>query len=147
MLQLLLGRGADGLPSASPVDFDSLRLPASPNAALAAPPGGTREGHLELPFLAVAPDVAWRVLRTLGDGMPRVWRMAEWPQRRQAQWVARSRLANFPDLVNAEVREMPGGTGLFLYSRSLIGYSDFGVNARRVAEWRDAFQRAIASAQ
>lgn len=147
MLQLLLGRGTDGLPPASAVDFDTLRLPASPNAALAAPPGATRERHLELPFLAVPPDVAWSVLRKLGDGMPRVWRMAEWPERRQAQWVARSRLANFPDLVNAEVRGMPRGTGLFLYSRSLTGYSDFGVNARRVAEWRDAFQRAIAAAR
>jgi uncharacterized protein (DUF1499 family) len=147
MLQLLLGRGTDGLPPAFPVEFDALRLPASPNAALAAPAGTTRERHLELPLLAIPPDVAWSVLRKLGDGMPRVWLMAEWPERRQAQWVARSRLANFPDLLNAEVRGMPGGTGLFLYSRSLTGYSDFGVYARRVAEWRDAFQLALASAR
>ncbi len=144
MLQLLLSRGTAGLPAPGAVDFDKLRLPASPNAALAAPPGTTRERHLEVPLLTVPADIAWTALRTLGDNMDRVWRMAEWPELRQAQWVARTKLANFPDLVNGEIRNLPGGTGLFLYSRSLLGYSDLGVNARRVAEWQSAFELALA---
>jgi uncharacterized protein (DUF1499 family) len=41
--------------------------------------------------------------------------------------------------------ELPDGTGLFLYSRSLVGHSDFGVNAQRIANWRAAFDRALAS--
>ncbi|PWS34631.1 DUF1499 domain-containing protein [Falsiroseomonas bella] len=147
MLQLLLGRGTAGLPPAAPVDFATLRLPTSPNAALAAPPGTTSERHVEIPVFNLAPETAWALLRRLGDGMDRVWLTAEWPERRQAQWVERSRLANFPDLVNAEVRPLPGGTGLFLYSRSLTGYSDFGVNARRLAAWRAAFERAVATAK
>jgi uncharacterized protein (DUF1499 family) len=147
MLQLLLGRGTAGLPPAAPVDFGTLRLPSSPNAALAAPPGMTRERHTEIPVFGIGPDAAWALLRKLGDGMARVWLVAEWPELRQAQWVARSRLANFPDLINAEVRQLGGGTGLFLYSRSLTGYSDFGVNGRRIEEWRTAFERAVATAR
>ena len=147
MLQMMLGRGANGLPPAEAIDFATLRLPTSPNAHLAAPPGATNERHETVPLLPVAPDVAWGVLRALGEGMERVWKMAEWPVRRQAQWVARTRLMNYPDLINAQVVELPGGTGLFLYSRSLVGYSDLGVNAQRVTAWRAAFDAALARAR
>lgn len=143
MIGMLLGRGPAGLPPPAPVDFATLRLPASPNAHLAAPPGATAERHETVPLLGLPPDRAWAVLRTLGDGMPRVWKLAEWPDQRQAQWVARSRLMNYPDLVNAAIVELAQGTGLFLYSRSLIGWSDLGVNAARVAAWRAAFQALL----
>jgi uncharacterized protein (DUF1499 family) len=133
---MLLARGPEGLPPAVPLDFTRLRLPASPNAHLAAPPGVTTERHETLPPFPVGVDAAWDALRRLGEGMERVWLMAEWPALRQAQWVARTRWMNFPDLINAQVVEVPDGAGVFLYSRSLIGYSDFGVNAQRVAAWR-----------
>ncbi len=143
MLQMMLGRGPSGLPPAQPIDFATLRLPSSPNAHLAAPPGATNERHETVPLLPVSAEAAWAALRTLGDGMERVWKMAEWPEQRQAQWVARTRWMNYPDLINAQVVEMPGGAGLFLYSRSLVGYSDLGVNKARVEAWRGAFERAI----
>jgi hypothetical protein len=143
-LKLMLSRGPDGLPPPAPIDVATLRLPASPNAHLAAPPGVTGERHETVPLLPMPPDAAWTVLRRLGDGMERVWRMAEWPELRQVQWVARTRWLNFPDLLNGGIMELPGGPGLFLYSRSLLGRSDFGVNARRIAEWRTAFDRALA---
>jgi len=143
VLDLILGRGPRGLPAPQPVEFPALRLPTSPNAHLAAPPGATNERHETVPLLPVSADAAWGVLRGLGDGMERVWKTAEWPELRQAQWVARTRWANFPDIVAGQVVEMPGGAGLFLYSRSLIGHSDFGVNARRIAAWRAAFDAAL----
>jgi len=144
-LEAVLSRGKNGLPAPEPVDFATLRLPTSPNAHLAAPPGVTNERHETVPLLPVPPDAAWAALRDLGNGMDRVWKMAEWAELRQAQWVARTRWLNFPDLVNGQIVDLPGGAGLFLYSRSLVGYSDFGVNARRVAEWRAAFERALAA--
>ncbi|QYU67017.1 DUF1499 domain-containing protein [Leptolyngbya sp. 15MV] len=54
---------------------------------------------------------------------------------------------NYPDLINAEITEANGGSGLFLYSRSLIGYSDLGVNAARVARWRARFESALRNAR
>jgi hypothetical protein len=147
MLQMMLGRGTAGLPPAERLDCPTLRLPTSPNAHLAAPPGATNERHETVPLLPVPADLAWGVLRALGDGMDRVWKMAEWPEARQAQWVARTRLMNYPDLINAQIVQMPGGSGLFLYSRSLVGYSDLGVNAQRVAAWRSAFDAALARAR
>jgi uncharacterized protein (DUF1499 family) len=147
MLEMMLSRGTRGLPTAAAIDFPTLRLPSSPNAHLAAPPGATNERHETVPLLPGEPDAAWAVLRSLGDGMERVWKMAEWPELRQAQWVARTRWMNFPDLVNAQIVELPAGTGLVLYSRSLIGHSDLGVNAARVAAWRQAFDAALARAR
>jgi uncharacterized protein (DUF1499 family) len=135
-LTLLAGRGTAGLPPAEPVEFAGLVLPPSPNSHLAAPAGATAERHETTPLLPVSPEAGWAALRMLGEAVPRCWKLAEWPDRRQAQWVVRSRLANFPDIVVGQIITLPGGSGVFLYSRSLIGWSDFGVNRRRIAAWR-----------
>jgi uncharacterized protein (DUF1499 family) len=144
VLRMMLARGADGLPVPVPVELARLRLPSSPNACLAAPAGSTAERHEATPPLSVAADEAWAALLRVVARMERTWLMAEWPERRQAQWVVRSRLLNFPDLVNGGIVETPGGTGFFLYSRSLVGYSDLGVNAARVAAWRNALAAELA---
>ncbi|NOG69691.1 DUF1499 domain-containing protein [Roseicella sp. DB1501] len=139
----LFGRGIGGLPPAAPVDFARLRLPASPNTCLAAPAGAHPEAHIAVPPLPVDAATAWPALRALGDGMPRVFRYGEWPERRQAQWVARSALMNYPDIIAAELVPGPAGAGLFLYSRSLFGWSDLGVNRKRVEAWLAALDAAL----
>ncbi|MGG5808113.1 DUF1499 domain-containing protein [Falsiroseomonas sp. CW058] len=142
-LAMMLGRGPAGLPPAAPLDFPALVLPPSPNACLAAPPGATTQPHEAVPLLPVSPETAWAALRRLGGGFERVWTLGEWPELHQLQWVARTRFANFPDLVNAQVVPLEGGAGLWLYSRSLIGWSDLGVNRRRVLEWVGALRAAL----
>jgi hypothetical protein len=144
-LALLSGRGAEGLPPATPIDFARLQLPASPNAALLAPPGLTTQPHIGLPLLPVSPEAAWAALRMLGDAEARCWKLAEWPELRQVQWVVRSRLANFPDVVVGQAVPLTGGSGIFLYSRSLIGHSDFGTNRRRILAWRARLEDALRS--
>jgi uncharacterized protein (DUF1499 family) len=133
-LSALFAAGAGGLPPAEPLDFAALNLPASPNTCLAAPAGFPR-AHLVTPPLAADAEAAWAALRRLGEGQARTTLLAAWPDRRQAQWVVRSALLNFPDIVVGEVTAGPAGTGLFLYSRSLFGWSDFGVNRTRVEAW------------
>jgi uncharacterized protein (DUF1499 family) len=143
-LAALFGRGADGLPPPEPVEFRSLVLPRSPNTCLAVPAGADPAAHLATPPLPAKAATAWPVLRSLGRHFPRTYPLAEWPERRQAQWVARSALVGFPDVVAAELVERPDGTsGLFLYSRSLFGRSDFGVNRRRVEAWMAALDAAL----
>jgi uncharacterized protein (DUF1499 family) len=138
----LFGRGAGGLPPAEPLDFASLVLPSSPNTSLAAPPGFPK-AHLTTPPLAADADTAWAALRRLGEQFPRTTMLGEWPERRQAQWVVRSAIMNFPDIVVGEITGGPAGSGLFLYSRSLFGYSDLGVNHRRVEAWIAALRAAL----
>jgi uncharacterized protein (DUF1499 family) len=147
VLRMMLSRGAAGLPPSAPIELAGLRLPSSPNAHLAAPTGTTTEKHDATSPLTVAPDAAFAALQRVAARMPRTWLMTIWPDRRQAQWVARSRLANFPDLINAGIVDAPAGAGLFVYSRSLVGYSDLGVNAARVAAWRNALAAELAGLQ
>ena len=144
----LFGRGAQGLPPPEPVEFDRLVLPRSPNTCLAAPAGAHPGAHLTVPPLPVDAATAWPVLRRLGERLPRTTPLGEWPERRQAQWVERSALANFPDVIAAELRPGPGGgsgggAGLFLYSRSLFGWSDLGANRQRVEAWLAALDAAL----
>ncbi len=143
LIGLITGRGPAGLPPATPVDFGALRLPGTPNAHLLAPAGSAAPAHETMPPLPVPPEQAWDAARRLGEGVARCWPIAAWPELRQAQWVVRTALMNYPDIVVAQVTELPGGAGLYLYSRSLVGYSDMGVNRGRVAEWRGRLEAML----
>jgi hypothetical protein len=143
-IRALFGRGPEGLPPAEPVDFPSLVLPRSPNSCLAVPDGAHPGAHLTTPPLPASLAVAWPVLRRFGERFPRTYRFAEWPERRQAQWVERSPRIGFPDVIVAGLADGPDGCAvLFLYSRSLFGWSDFGVNRRRVQAWIEGFEAAL----
>lgn len=142
-LSALLGRGPNGLDTPVPIEFAALVQPRSPNTCLAAPPGHPGPKQVTSPILPATPDVVFTTLLTLAEGFPRTWRLAAWPERRQAQWVERSALVNYPDIIVAEVVATPEGTSLFLYSRSLFGYSDLGVNAKRVERWLAALRGAL----
>lgn len=68
----------------------------------------------------------------------------EYPAALQAHFVARSAVFNFPDLIAVQVIAAgPESSALVLYSRSVYGYADFGVNRRRVDAWLSALQTRI----
>ncbi len=131
----LFASGASGLPPATPVEFASLVLPRSPNTCLAAPASHPGFKHIETPLYPMSPAALIDRLLRLADNMPRTTRMAHWAERHQAQWVERTPLMNYPDIIMAEAAPAPGGASLFLYSRSLLGYHDLGVNRARVVRW------------
>jgi uncharacterized protein (DUF1499 family) len=143
MIGMLFSRGAAGVPAPGPVDFATLALPASPNTCLLTPTSAPGPGHLHRDPFPVTTDQAWDAIRAVAAAMPRTFPLADYPDRRQAQWVARTRLMNYPDIVVAEVAPTGGGTGLWLYSRSLVGYSDLGANRARVLAWLAAFEERL----
>ena len=58
----------------------------------------------------------------------------------------RSTLFNFPDLIMVQVMKAdPDSSTLIMYSRSVYGRSDLGVNRQRVATWLAALQTKIPS--
>lgn len=142
-LGALLSRGTGGLAAGAPIDSAALTPPRSPNWCLAAPAWHQGAQQIAVPAVAAEAGAAWTTLRALGGGFPRSFLHAEWPERRSVQWVVRSALLNFPDLVTGAIVADPGGTGLYLYSRSLFGESDLGVNRRRIEAWLAAFQAAL----
>jgi uncharacterized protein (DUF1499 family) len=143
MISTLFSRGASGVPAPMPVDFATLALPPSPNTCLLKPTSAPGAGHLQRDPFPVTVDAAFDAIRAVAGAQPRVFALAEYPDRRQAQWVARTRLMNYADIVVAEVAPTGGGTGLWLYSRSLLGWSDLGANRARVMAWLAEFENRL----
>ena len=52
-----------------------------------------------------------------------------------ATYVQRTKLVQFPDYISVKAVEVDGGAALHIYSRSRFGYSDRGVNKKRVLSW------------
>lgn len=139
----IFGQGPAGLPNPEAVDFAQLELPRTANAVVGAPPGLAPAAQMETPLYPVPPERLFEVLQALAQSFPRTWLMQVWPDRMQGQWVERSATFGFPDLVNAAVVPREGGSGLLVYSRSLYGWSDFGVNRKRVESWVAGLEIAV----
>jgi len=136
--------GANGLPVPAPMDMAHLHRPDSRNTALAAPAGTAPAPDIAPPAYPVP---ATRLLQAVTDvtlAQSRTFPAATYPAGRQIHFVARSVWVNFPDLVTAQVDELgPDASTLTLYSRSVYGYSDLGVNRQRLNAWLDALQTTI----
>ncbi len=136
--------GPHGLPTPTLMDMSHIERPASPNTALAAPAGSQPAPDIVTPPFAVLDGQLYQAVRAVAAAQPRTFVAAEFPAQRQIHFVARSAVFNFPDLITAQVSEAgPGGSTLVLYSRSVYGYGDFGVNRQRLTAWLAALQTTI----
>jgi uncharacterized protein (DUF1499 family) len=128
--------GAGGLPTPQLIDLSHIQRPASPNTALAAPAGNEPAPDVVAPVFPVPASRLYAGLITMAAAQPRTFLAAEYPAVLQAHFVARSAVFNFPDLIAAQVSEAGADhSTLVLYSRSVYGYSDLGVNRRRLDHW------------
>jgi uncharacterized protein (DUF1499 family) len=136
--------GAQGLPVPPPMDFALLARPASPNTALAAPAGFRLAPDVVTPTYRVPAPRLYAAIRAVAAAQPRTYQAAAYPDRLQADWVARSAVLNFPDMVTAQATPAGAdGATLVLYSRSVYGYGDLGANRRRVESWLAALNRTL----
>ena len=146
LLALLLpacrGTGADGLPPPEPMDMARLARPSTPNTALAAPQGFSPAPDIATHRYSVPPYRLYAAIRSVAQAQPRTHLHAAFDARRQAHFVARSALLNFPDLIAVQVTPE---SDLILWSRSVYGRSDFGVNRARLEAWLAALDREIAA--
>jgi hypothetical protein len=137
------GAGGVAVPD-KPLDFGAgFRLPASPNTHLVAPPGHALPAQVRHAGWRVSGPELWAAVQQVAQAQPRTTLLAAWPEALQAQWVARTRLMNYPDVVVAQLLPGEERSALILYSRSLIGWSDLGANAARCAEWLAALDAAL----
>lgn len=130
------------------VDFGSLTLGWRPNQFLVAPPDATANAtpHATSPTLELAPaDLASRLKSEIIATAPRTRILRERPDGLAFTAVQRSAVMRFPDFVAVEVR--PAGTGatVLVYSRSVFGIRDFGVNRSRVEGWLAQLSGALKS--
>ncbi|WP_119301068.1 DUF1499 domain-containing protein [Dongia deserti] len=126
-----------GIKDVPVIDFATLERRAAPNQFLLCPTSlcSTRTDGAAPVFNVTVPK-----LQAEWDAMiaeqPRVQVLRRDLTNMQIDYVQRSRFLRFPDLIT--VRFLPVDdthSTLAIYSRSLYGKGDFGVNRARVEEW------------
>lgn len=132
--------GAQGIPAPGLLDFGALARPRPRNACLGAPPGMHVRPDILTRRRDAPPARLYATLRRVAEAQPRTFLLAAYDGQLQAHYVARSRRANFPDLIALQVTpdSMP-----LLYSRSVYGTLDFGVNRNRLVTWLTALDAAL----
>jgi len=152
LLPACAATGAAGLPVPPPMDFSGLVRPATANTALAAPavPGPHAATgvapDLVIPLYQVPAARLFAAVHDVAAAQPRTFLAASYPDRGQEHWVARSAVFNFPDLITAQVIAAgPDASALVLYSRSVYGRSDLGVNRARLHTWLAALNTMLPS--
>lgn len=117
------------------VDPVNAARPRSPNWAIATP----AEKHAAPVYDLSAADLA-RAFDAFATAKPRTRRLAGSPEDGRMTYIVRSALVGYPDYVSVAFIDLGDGTStLALFSRSRFGYSDQGVNRRRLAEWLTEF--------
>jgi uncharacterized protein (DUF1499 family) len=136
--------GAQGLPTPHYTEPAAIVRPASPNTALAAPAGFQPAPDIVTPAYAVPPAQLFAAIQTVADAQPRTFQAIGFADRLQIHYVARSALFNFPDQIMIQVRpHQPDGSELIVWSRSVYGESDLGVNRQRLETWLAALQATL----
>lgn len=122
--------------------------PSSPNWAFAAPEGieTAATPTIASPVFAIDQEALLTRLDAAAAAEDRVatltpaWEGADPSQTRA--YVQRSALFGFPDVVSVAAVDLSENgaarASIAIYSRSVYGYSDLGVNSARVSRWLDA---------
>jgi uncharacterized protein (DUF1499 family) len=135
---------AEGLPTPPVMDIAHIARPASPNTALGAPSGFSPAPDIVTPAYRVPADMLFALAQDVAAEQPRTFKAALYPDQLQAHYVARSAVFNFPDLITVQVRqETPDTSDLIIWSRSVYGEGDFGVNRKRVQAWLAALDSKL----
>lgn len=135
-----------GAPDLGPVAFEVFARRTRPNDALACPERFCRNARPDIvsPVFPVPAEQLREIVAGVAreDPETQIVYSARWED--QDRYVARTRLMRFPDTINVLVLPISADEStLALYSRSQIGYSDWGVNRKRIERWLERIgQRA-----
>ena len=129
--------------AAADVDFSTLVLANSPNQYLVCPPDycPRAEVHREAPVFSMSAKALKKKWMDLMDHQPRMTVGRADDRQMQYDFIQRTALFRFPDTIT--VRFIPLEDDLStvaIYSRSKYGYSDWGVNEKRIDRWLDQLE-------
>jgi uncharacterized protein (DUF1499 family) len=120
------------------IDFASLTRPRKPNTFLLAPEGLCKQAKVDkiAPVYPVAAAKLRQEFLAVAIAQPRVSHVFADEAGLYDDFVARSALFGFPDHVSVKFLDAKGGKStLAIYSRSVYGRSDLGVNRARSLAW------------
>jgi uncharacterized protein (DUF1499 family) len=121
-----------------PVDWATLKRHSTPNDALVCPAGycPLAKPDREPPAYALEPSALLARLRKVARADANTVELYCGPDcDRAARFIQYTRLMRYPDTIDIEVFPVTGGASLAIYSRSLVGHGDFGVNRARIERW------------
>ncbi len=123
------------------VDFEDLKLTDKPNQFLMCPPH-ICSGHADSPVFDVSVDGLRERWRDVITAQPRVELLGEDGQ--QFDYVQRSTRFRFPDIITVRfISVSPSQSTLAIYSRSVYGKGDIGVNRKRIEAWVKNLQEGL----
>jgi uncharacterized protein (DUF1499 family) len=128
------------------VDFATLTRPRSPNTFLIAPEGFCKAAKADqaAPKFAVSATKLRHAFLSVVIAQPRVSHTLADEGELYDDFIARSALFGFPDLVAAQfIAQGQGASTLAVYSRSVYGHSDLGVNRARTLRWLKLVDAAV----
>ena len=114
-------------------DFKNLQLPTTPNYCLVCP---NCNGKLQIkaPQFTLSTSELQQKWNTMIAQQPRVKLIKHEGDR--YRYVQRSKVFRFPDIIDVEFIKIDAThSSLNALSRSVYGYSDFGVNYDRLKSW------------
>jgi uncharacterized protein (DUF1499 family) len=130
------------------IDFANLERKSSPNQYLIAPNGATPRARpdAQSPVFGITPDRLRDAFLAVTAEAPRTKLLEQSADGLRLSLVQRSAILRFPDYIDVSILPAGGdGSTIAIYSRSRFGYSDMGVNQRRVEEWMTSLRGKIAS--
>jgi uncharacterized protein (DUF1499 family) len=126
------------------VDWATLRRSPTPNDALVCPPAVCPNAKADADARVYPVSLAELLanIKRVALAEPLTSELKCDPDcDRIARILQLTRLMRYPDTVDIEVFAAPAGATLAIYSRSLVGGSDFGVNRKRIERWLAALER------
>ncbi len=127
------------------VDFAELKLTENPNQFLMCPPGSCdTEPHAESPVFDVSVERLRERWREVVAAQPRVELLVEDEEGHQFEYVQRSARFRFPDIITVQFISVSSSQyTLAIYSRSIYGTSDLGVNRERIDAWLKTLREGL----
>jgi uncharacterized protein (DUF1499 family) len=127
-----------------PVNFAELTRRKTPNDALACPRSrcSGAKPDWETQTYDMPPSALIERLIAVASAEPNTSLLHRAAGDSRARFIQYSRVMHFPDTIDAEA--FPVGddrSTLAIYSRSLVGYGDFGVNRARLKRWLLALEQ------
>lgn len=128
------------------LDFATLKLRWRPNQYLVCPPERcAARPHREAPTFNADADRLEAAVLAVARRQARVELLEGDNVERAYEFVERTPGFGFPDDISVRIWPLADGRStLGIYSRSRYGWSDLGVNRRRVERWLSAIHRELA---
>lgn len=129
------------------IDFATLERSTKPNQFVVCPPDLCKaKVDLESPTFDVSVEKLQTAWHDVAMAEPRVELLSRDDGKQRYDYLQRSRLLRYPDIITIQlIATADGGSTFAIYSRSLYGRSDFGVNKARVTDWIAKLQTKLAA--